>query len=170
LRLGGNCRGEALLDPEAAVDVAISIDPALDPDLTLDSLLVERPGNARLLRLAAAHPLAEPFDRAGIHPLLTKVLSGNVDLCLLAGAAERDVGVLAVGLPATGEDARGLCGDALRLVDVDGVAQAEVGELRGVDLDLAGLALVGLDRDPVSRMGKRTTGLEPATSSLGSAR
>jgi len=65
-------------------------------------------------------------------------------------------------LPATGEDARGLCGDALRLIDVDGVAQAEVGELRGVDLDLARLALVGLDRDPVSRMGKRTTGLEPA--------
>ncbi len=43
-----------LLDPKAAVEIAISVDLALDPRLTLDSLLVERHRDARLLHAAAA--------------------------------------------------------------------------------------------------------------------
>ena len=129
--------GDLLLDPEAALEVLVSVDLAFDPLLTLRASLVSVPGDARLLRPAAADAVAEPLDRAGVHASLTEILPRDVNLGLLAGAAERDVGVPAVGLPAAGEDARGLGGDALGLVDVDGVAQVEVGELVGVDLDLA---------------------------------
>jgi hypothetical protein len=84
----------------------VSVDFALDPRLVVDTSLVNFVGDTRLLRAAAAHPLAEPFDRADVHPLLAKVLPRHIDLGLLAGAAEGDVGVLPIGLPAAGEDAR----------------------------------------------------------------
>jgi hypothetical protein len=93
------------------------------PLLALHTSLVDHPGDARLLGATLAHPLAEPFDRADVHPLLPQVLARHVDLGLLASAAEGDVGALTVGLPAGGEDARGLRGDALALLEVDGVAE-----------------------------------------------
>lgn len=43
--------------------------------------------------------------------------------------------MLLVGLPAAGQDARGLGGDPLSLVDVDRVAEREVAEATGVDCD-----------------------------------
>ncbi|MFZ1009747.1 MAG: hypothetical protein WAN65_23110 [Candidatus Sulfotelmatobacter sp.] len=52
------------------------------------------------------------------------------------GATEGYVGVLTVGLPAADQDARGLGGDALGLVDADGVSEREVGELASVERDL----------------------------------
>ena len=67
-------------------------------------------------------------------PCLTKVLTRDVDLGLLAGAAECDVGVLAIGLPAAREDSGSLGGDALGLVDVERVAQAERSEKRVVSI------------------------------------
>ncbi len=73
----------------------VSVDLTLDPRLTLESSIVGFLGDTRLLRPAAAHPLAEAFDCAGIHAPLPEVLSRHVDLGPLAGAAERDVGVLA---------------------------------------------------------------------------
>jgi hypothetical protein len=54
--------------------------------MTLNGLLVDLPGDARLLGAALAHPLAEPFNRAGVHPLLPQVLPRHIDLGLLAGA------------------------------------------------------------------------------------
>jgi hypothetical protein len=54
---------------------------------------------------AAAQALIEPFDRADVQCALAEILARDVDLGLLAGAAERDVGVLTVGLPAAGEEA-----------------------------------------------------------------
>ena len=57
---------------------------------------------------------------------LAEVLAADVDLGLLAGAGEGDVGVLLVGLPAADQDARGLGGDALALVDVHGVGEREL--------------------------------------------
>ena len=112
-----------LLDPEAAIELSISVYVPLNPLLTLHASLVCLPCNARLLGATATNALREAFDRPGIQASLAKILSRHVDLGLLPGTADRDVGVLAVSLPAAGEDARGLGGDPLRLVDVDGVAE-----------------------------------------------
>ena len=69
---------------------------------------VDFAGDRRLLCAAVLHAVGEAFDRAGVHALLAEVLAGDVELGLLARAAERDVGVLVVGMPGAGEDARGL--------------------------------------------------------------
>ena len=70
---------------------------------------------------AALELLGEAFGCARVEALLAEVLAGDVDLGLLAGAADGDVGVLLVGLPAADEDAGGLGCDALGFVDVRGV-------------------------------------------------
>jgi hypothetical protein len=111
----GREAGFGSLDPEPPVELLLPFDLALDPRLTLYDPLVGLARDARLLRPAVAHTLAEAFDRAGVHARLSEILAHHIDLGLLAGAAERDVGALLVGLPATGEDAGGLGGDALAL-------------------------------------------------------
>ncbi len=63
-------------------------------------------GDARLLRVALRDRLAKAFDRSGIHALLAEVLAGDVDVGPLPRARQRDVGALAVGLPAAGEHER----------------------------------------------------------------
>jgi hypothetical protein len=86
---------------------------------------------------AAFHFLGEAFHRAGVEALLAEVLAGDVDLDLLAGAADGYVGVLLVGLPATDEDAGGLGRDALSFVDVRGIGERQVRERAGVEAYLA---------------------------------
>ncbi len=58
-----------------AVEIAVSVNLALDPLLTLHDSLIGLPGDARLLRPAATDPLTESFDRAAVHPLLAKILA-----------------------------------------------------------------------------------------------
>jgi hypothetical protein len=82
--------------------------------------------DCRFLCSGVLYSFGEAFDCAGVEVLLAEVLAGEVDLCLLACAADGDVGVLAVGLPAAGEDARGFGGEALALVDVDGVCEGDL--------------------------------------------
>jgi hypothetical protein len=79
------------------VDIAVLLELALPIYFAL-APLVDLATEARLLAPAAAHPLAEPFDRTDIHSCLAEVLARDVDLGLLTGAAERDVGVLAVAI------------------------------------------------------------------------
>lgn len=99
-----------------------------------------------LLGAALAHAVGEAFDGVGVEALLAEILAGEVDLGLLSCAADGDISVLAVGLPAARQDAARLGGEALALVDVDGVGEGEVAELARVDLNVAGFALIGLDR------------------------
>jgi hypothetical protein len=86
-------------------EIAVSVDLTLDPHPTLYGLLVDIPDDACLVHPALAHALAEALDGADFHPGLAEILARDVDLGLLAGAAEGYVGVLAVGLPAADQDA-----------------------------------------------------------------
>ena len=89
--------------------------------------------DARLLGAALGHRLAESLDGASMHPLLAEVLAGDVDVSPLLRARERDVCVLAVGLPATGEHERAIDRAALRLVDVLRVGKAQFRELARIE-------------------------------------
>lgn len=106
-------------------------------------------GDCRLLSAAALDSLCEAFERADIHALLAEILSGDIHLGLLPGAADGNVRVLPVGLPPAGEDATGLCGEALALVHMHGVSEADVRELARVHVNLAWFTLAGLDRDAI---------------------
>src|SRR5580704_8543264 len=130
------------LDAGAGWGVGAGIEPQL-------ACLGGGGGDACLLGVAFVHPLGEALDRSGVHPLLAEVLAGDVDVGALPGAAHRDVGVLPVGLPAAHEDTCSLRGEALSLPDVYRVAEAEIGELAGVELHLPRLGLPGADAHAV---------------------
>lgn len=72
---------------------------ALKPRRLLKGLLGGAPGDGGLLGARLAHAVGESFDRAGVEALLAEILSRDVDLGPLAGAADRYVGVLPIGLP-----------------------------------------------------------------------
>ena len=99
---------------------------ALGGLLALRLALGELAGDAGLLRAAALHPVGEAFHCAGVHPHLSKIVAADIDLGLLAGAADGDVGVLFVGLPAADQDPALLRCDALAFVQMNRVAECQV--------------------------------------------
>ena len=87
----------------------------------------------RLARIFSASCL----DASLVLAFDAELLAGEVPLGALAGAACLDVGGLAAGLPAAGDDDGTLDGRALLAVDVLGVGEAQVLELLAGEVDLA---------------------------------
>src|ERR1700744_4939730 len=66
------------------------------------------PADACVLGVAPSDDFGEPVDRRLVGVVFADVGAGEVNVGALSSAAEGDVGALAVGLPAAGEDERAL--------------------------------------------------------------